>query len=66
VYESGVEAAAKKWRGLIGASLSELHTSELNGEFSYIITSVDAKHHVASLSEQWNVTWVGNNSVCTH
>ena len=30
------------------------------------ITSVDAKHHGASLSERWNVTWVGNNSVCTH
>ena len=29
-------------------------------------TSVDAKHLGASLSEQWNVTWVGNNSVCTH
>ena len=29
-----------------------------------IDTSVDAKHHGASLSEQWNVTWVGNNSVC--
>ena len=29
-------------------------------------TSVDAKHHGASLSERWNVTWVGNNSVCTH
>ena len=24
-------------------------------------TSVDTKHHGASLSEQWNVTWVGNN-----
>ena len=22
------------------------------------ITSVDAKHHGASLSERWNVTWV--------
>ena len=22
-------------------------------------TSVDAKHHGASLSERWNVTWVG-------
>ena len=31
-----------------------------------IFTSVDAKHHGASLSKQWNVTWVGNNSVCTH
>ena len=29
-----------------------------------IHTSVDAKHHGASLSERWNVTWVGNNSVC--
>jgi len=29
-------------------------------------TSVDAKHHGASLSKQWNVTWVGNNSVCIH
>ena len=29
-------------------------------------TSVDAKYHGASLSEQWNVTWVGNNSVCIH
>ena len=25
-----------------------------------ILTSVDAKHHGASLSERWNVTWVGN------
>ena len=33
---------------------------------SRIYTSVDAKHHGASLSEWWNVTWVGNNSVCTH
>ena len=24
-----------------------------------ITTSVDAKHHGVSLSEQWNVTWVG-------
>ena len=24
------------------------------------ITSVDAKHHGASLSERWNVTWVDN------
>ena len=31
-----------------------------------LLTSVDAKHHGASLSERWNVTWVGNNSVCTH
>ena len=22
-------------------------------------TSVDAKHHGASLTERWNVTWVG-------
>ena len=29
-----------------------------------LFTSVDAKHHGASLSELWNVTWVGNNSVC--
>jgi len=29
-------------------------------------TSVDAKHHGASLSQRWNVTWVGNNSICTH
>ena len=29
-------------------------------------TSVDAKHHGASLSERWNVTWVGNNSICIH
>ena len=29
-------------------------------------TSVDAKHHGASLSERWNVTWVGNNSIYTH
>ena len=28
-------------------------------------TSVDAKHHGASLSEWWNVTWVGNNSMYT-
>ena len=27
------------------------------------ITSVDAKHHGASLSERWNVTWVGKNSM---
>jgi len=24
------------------------------------VTSVDAKHHGASLTKQWNVTWVGN------
>ena len=36
---AGAEAAAKKWRGLIGASLSKPHTSELNGGFSYIIIS---------------------------
>ena len=29
-------------------------------------TSVDAKHHGASLSERWDVRWVGNNSICTH
>ena len=34
--------------------------------FPYLYYSVDAKHHGASLSEQWTVTWVGNNSVCTH
>ena len=28
-----------------------------------IVTSVDAKHHGASLSERWNVTWVGNNTL---
>ena len=33
-------------------------------DFSY--TSVDAKHHGASLSERWNVTWVGNNSIIIH
>ena len=33
----GAEAAAKKWRGLIGASLSEPHTSESNGGFFIII-----------------------------
>jgi len=26
-------------------------------------TSVDSKHHGASLSERWNVTWVGNNTL---
>ena len=26
-------------------------------------TSVDVKHHGPSLSERWNVTWVGNNSM---
>ena len=31
-----------------------------------LLTSVDAKHHGASLNEWWNVTWEGNNSVCTH
>jgi len=31
----------------------------------YNKTSVDAKHHGASLSKRWNVTWVGN-SICTH
>ena len=31
-----------------------------------VATSVDAKHHGASLTERWNVTWVGNNSICTH
>ena len=31
-----------------------------------VMTSVDAKHHGASLSEWWNVTWVGNNSIYTH
>ena len=31
-----------------------------------VMTSVDAKHHGVSLSERWNVTWVGNNSICTH
>ena len=36
-------------------------TSKIN-----LITSVDAKHHGASLSERWNVTWVGNNSIYTH
>ena len=34
---------------IIGASVSEPHTSESNWDFSY--TSVDAKHHGASLSE---------------
>ena len=29
-------------------------------------TSVDAKHHEASLSERQNVTWVGINGICTH
>ena len=32
----------------------------------HIYTSVDAKHHGASLSKWWDVTWVGNNSICTH
>ena len=32
----------------------------------YVTTSVDAKHHGTSLSERWNVTWVGNNSIYTH
>ena len=31
--QAGAEAAAKKWRGLIGASLSEPHTGESNGGF---------------------------------
>ena len=36
-YTPRTEAAAKKWRGLIGASLSEPYTSELNcGIFIYI------------------------------
>ena len=29
----------------------------------FVVTSVDAKHHGASLSERWNVIWVGNNSI---
>ena len=28
------------------------------------ITSEAAKHHGASLSKRWHVTWVGNNSIC--
>ena len=65
--EVKVQQSCNAARILIGASLSEPHTSESNGGFFiYIYTSVDAKHHGASLSERWNVTWVGNNSVCTH
>ena len=38
---------------VIGASLSEPHTSEYNGGiFMYIYTSVDAGHPGASLSKQ--------------
>jgi len=37
----------------------------LTQAFEMFVTSVDAKHHGASLSERWNVTWVGNNSICT-
>ena len=33
--------------------------------FHLFQTSVDAKHHGVSLSERWNVTWVGNNSMYT-
>ena len=37
-----------------------LRTPIRAGEISTVIcTSVDAKHHGASLSERWNVTWVG-------
>ena len=44
-------------------------TSSMSGNKRCPITpppTLDAKHHGASLSERWNVTWVGNNSVCTH
>jgi len=52
----------------IGTMHTYKHTySALSWTISHtVITSVDAKHHGASLSERWNVTWVGNNSVCTH
>ena len=43
------------------------YTAQRTTDNIYIyITSVDAKHHGASLSERWNVAWVGNNSICTH
>ena len=40
------------------------HLWQVGAQFT--VTSVDAKHHGASLWERWNVTWVGNNSICTH
>lgn len=45
--ETSTKASDNSWvHGLIGVSLSELHTNVVNGAFSLIILSYDCRHTI--------------------
>ena len=49
IIQSRAEEAAKKWRGLIGASLSEPHTSESNGGFFIYIYIIYYYYYISAV-----------------